>query len=83
MPATPLPTRRIGSFQVSALGLGCMNLSHAYGTPPSRADFVSSARESLIVEYFSCVLAAAPSSGADASEAVAPDPPGPPAEAAA
>ena len=27
-------TRRIGSFEVSALGLGCMNLSHAYGTPP-------------------------------------------------
>jgi aryl-alcohol dehydrogenase-like predicted oxidoreductase len=28
-------TRRIGSFDVSALGLGCMNLSHAYGTPPA------------------------------------------------
>lgn len=27
--------RRIGPFDVSALGLGCMNLSHAYGTPPS------------------------------------------------
>jgi len=27
-------TRRIGEFEVSALGLGCMNLSHAYGTPP-------------------------------------------------
>lgn len=27
--------RRIGSFATSALGLGCMNLSHAYGTPPS------------------------------------------------
>jgi aryl-alcohol dehydrogenase-like predicted oxidoreductase len=26
--------RRIGEFSVSALGLGCMNLSHAYGTPP-------------------------------------------------
>ncbi|MEP6908609.1 MAG: aldo/keto reductase, partial [Pseudoxanthomonas sp.] len=29
--------RRIGPFQVSALGLGCMNLSHAYATPPSEA----------------------------------------------
>jgi hypothetical protein len=29
--------RRIGSCQVSALGLGCMNLSHAYGTPPTEA----------------------------------------------
>ena len=27
-------TRRIGPFSVSAIGLGCMNLSHAYGTPP-------------------------------------------------
>jgi aryl-alcohol dehydrogenase-like predicted oxidoreductase len=26
--------RRIGPFGVSAIGLGCMNLSHAYGTPP-------------------------------------------------
>ena len=30
-----METRRISSFDVSALGLGCMNLSHAYGTPPS------------------------------------------------
>ena len=28
-------TRRIGQAEVSALGLGCMNLSHAYGTPPA------------------------------------------------
>ena len=28
-------TRRLGPFEVSAIGLGCMNLSHAYGTPPS------------------------------------------------
>jgi aryl-alcohol dehydrogenase-like predicted oxidoreductase len=32
-----LVTRRIGGFEVSALGLGCMNLSHAYGTPPDEA----------------------------------------------
>jgi aryl-alcohol dehydrogenase-like predicted oxidoreductase len=33
-----LPTRRIGPFTVSAIGLGCMNLSHAYGVPPSAED---------------------------------------------
>jgi aryl-alcohol dehydrogenase-like predicted oxidoreductase len=28
-------TRTLGPFHVSALGLGCMSLSHAYGTPPA------------------------------------------------
>jgi aryl-alcohol dehydrogenase-like predicted oxidoreductase len=27
--------RKIGPFTVSALGMGCMSLSHAYGTPPA------------------------------------------------
>jgi aryl-alcohol dehydrogenase-like predicted oxidoreductase len=31
-------TRPLGPFTVSAIGLGCMNLSHAYGTPPERKD---------------------------------------------
>ena len=35
-PATHLPTRHLGPFEVSAIGLGCMNLSHAYGQPPAR-----------------------------------------------
>lgn len=30
----PSMRRRIGPFEVSPIGLGCMNLSHAYGTPP-------------------------------------------------
>ena len=29
-----MQTRKLGPFEVSAIGLGCMNLSHAYGTPP-------------------------------------------------
>lgn len=29
-----MQTRRIGNVDVPAIGLGCMNLSHAYGTPP-------------------------------------------------
>ena len=30
-----LLTRKLGPFEVSAIGLGCMNLSHAYGAPVS------------------------------------------------
>jgi aryl-alcohol dehydrogenase-like predicted oxidoreductase len=29
-----MQTRKIGPFDVSAIGLGCMVLSHAYGSPP-------------------------------------------------
>lgn len=34
----PLPTRALGPYAVSSIGLGCMNLNHAYGTPPSEAE---------------------------------------------
>jgi len=33
-----LPTRAIGPFTVSPIGLGCMNLSHAYPALPSEAN---------------------------------------------
>ena len=33
-----MKTTALGPFQVSAIGLGCMNLSHAYGQPPSAAE---------------------------------------------
>ena len=29
--------RQVGPFETSAIGLGCMSLSHAYGAPPPRA----------------------------------------------
>ncbi len=32
---TKLPARKVGPLTVSSLGLGCMNLNHAYGTPPA------------------------------------------------
>ena len=32
-----MKNRKIGPFQVSEIGLGCMNLSHAYGAPVSEA----------------------------------------------
>lgn len=32
-----MQTRALGPFNVSAIGLGCMNLSHAYGAPVSSA----------------------------------------------
>lgn len=38
---TNLPTRTIGPFTVSAIGLGCMNLSHAYGEPATEAEGVA------------------------------------------
>jgi len=31
-----MQTRKLGPFDVSAIGLGCMSLSHAYGSPPPR-----------------------------------------------
>jgi aryl-alcohol dehydrogenase-like predicted oxidoreductase len=30
-----MDTRKLGPFDISALGFGCMSLSHAYGTPPA------------------------------------------------
>ena len=32
------PSRRIGPYHVSAIGLGCMNLSHGYGVMPPREE---------------------------------------------
>jgi len=28
-----MQTRKVGPFEVNAIGLGCMSMSHAYGTP--------------------------------------------------
>lgn len=46
---TNLPTRTIGPFTVSAIGLGCMNLSHAYLPRPDAADAERLLRHALDV----------------------------------
>lgn len=42
-----LPTRRIGTLTVSAIGLGCMNLNHAYGMPPTPEEGAALLRRAL------------------------------------
>lgn len=42
-----MKTRRIGPFEVSAIGLGCMNLSHGYGAPPPDEAAQALLREAL------------------------------------
>jgi aryl-alcohol dehydrogenase-like predicted oxidoreductase len=44
---TAMHTRPIGGVQVSAIGLGCMNLSHAYGAPPGREAALALVRRAL------------------------------------
>ncbi|BBD99527.1 aldo/keto reductase [Sphingobium amiense] len=44
---TSLPTRAIGPFTVSAIGLGCMNLSHAYLPRPDAAQAEALLRHAL------------------------------------
>lgn len=36
-----IPQRKIGALSVPAIGLGCMNLSHAYGMRPSEEDAIA------------------------------------------
>jgi aryl-alcohol dehydrogenase-like predicted oxidoreductase len=44
-------TRTLGPFSVSTLGLGCMSLSHAYGTPPEPAAAADVLRRALDIGY--------------------------------
>ena len=43
--------RRIGQFEVSAIGLGCMNVSHAYGVPPSEKQAIHLLNSALDLGY--------------------------------
>ena len=39
--------RKIGQFDVAEIGLGCMNLSHAYGLPPKPQDAIKIVHKAL------------------------------------
>ena len=43
-PSTSLARRRLGSLEVSALGLGCMNFDWAYGPPTDRKEAIKAIR---------------------------------------
>jgi aryl-alcohol dehydrogenase-like predicted oxidoreductase len=46
-----MQTRKLGPFHVSTIGLGCMSLSHAYGTPPDFEDASVLLRRALDLGY--------------------------------
>jgi aryl-alcohol dehydrogenase-like predicted oxidoreductase len=51
--------RKLGPFTVSSIGLGCMNLSHAYGIPPSpdaAADILLRALELGVTHFDTAAL---------------------------
>lgn len=43
--------RQLGPFSVNPIGLGCMNLSHAYGHPPERSHAIRLLNEALDMGY--------------------------------
>lgn len=43
--------RRIGPFEVEAIGFGCMGLSHAYGAPPDPDDAARLLNRALDLGY--------------------------------
>ena len=46
-----MTSRTLGPFDVSAIGLGCMSLSHAYGTPPEADAAATLLLEALDLGY--------------------------------
>jgi aryl-alcohol dehydrogenase-like predicted oxidoreductase len=43
--------RKVGPFEVNPVGLGCMSLSHAYGTPPEKSDAARLLNRALDIGY--------------------------------
>ena len=46
-----MQNRQIGPFSVSPVSLGCMNLSHAYASPPAEEDAIKLLNKALDVGY--------------------------------
>ena len=61
-----MKNRKLGQFQVSEIGLGCMNLSHAYGAPVSAEQGERVLLEALAIakEVAEATTVGAPDSGA-------------------
>ena len=58
--SAPTLHRKIGPFAVPPLGLGCMNLSHAYGAPPPAADAERLLLAALLLKANALALAEVP-----------------------
>lgn len=39
--------RRLGTLEVSAIGLGCMGMSHSYGPPRDKQEMISLLRKAV------------------------------------
>jgi aryl-alcohol dehydrogenase-like predicted oxidoreductase len=59
--------RSVGPFRVNPIGLGCMSLSHAYGTPPDAAHSTRLLNEALDLGYDFLDTAAIYGAGANES----------------
>lgn len=40
-----MQTKKIGNFDISALGLRCMGFSHAYGEPITKSEAIKTIRD--------------------------------------
>ena len=46
-----MKTRKLGNFEISAVGLGCMGFSHAYGEPIAESEAIASIRSAYDMGY--------------------------------
>ena len=46
-----MKTRKIAGWEVNAVGLGCMGLSHAYGTAVEKSEAVDILRQAFDMGY--------------------------------